>query len=360
MTKQPHFVPLAAPAARGRPSDHIVRCLVATAIAQFERADADEVCERLYPGDRATALVLRAATAPADTTTSGWASQLATSSIADLVQTLGPANAGGELMRRGIALEFGQSAQINAPAVISAAIGASAWIGQGLPIPARALSVGAGATLVPKKVAAIFAVTRDLLSHSVPNAEKLIRAAATETLGAEIDSAMFDAAASSTTRPAGLRFNVSTVTAASASSDAMQKDLGALAQAVSAVGGMNIAFVAAPGEAVKIALRAGPEFKFPVLASGGLASGFIMAVALPALVSAVDPNVRFDISSQATVHFEDTTPLQLSSGAQGSAVPASPTRSLWQTDAIGFRLVVEVSWGLRAAGAVAWTSAVTW
>jgi hypothetical protein len=222
------------------------------------------------------------------------------------------------------------------------------------------LSIGNGAVLTPKKTAAAFVTTRELLEHSIPNAEKLIRAAATESVGAEIDSAMFDAAAASSTRPAGLRNGISGLTATAAGGDlAMMKDLGALAGAVAAVGGLNLAFVASPAEAVKIVLRAGPDFKFPVLASGGLAAGIVMCVALPALVSAIDPAVRFEVSKEATIHAEDSSPLAIGTPGSPNTV-AAPVRSLWQTDCISWKVLLSISWGLRAANAVSWTSSVTW
>ena len=344
-----------------RRSNSFVRAVLATALAQFDAnlPGPEKIARRLWPDDDATGIVLKAASAPADTTTSGWASQLASTSIADLVMTQGPTSCGGELMRSAIALSFDGTAQINAPSIISSASDA-AWVAQGSPIPFRQMTIGGGASLTPKKLATGFVVTRELVEHSVPNAERLLRAAITESIGVALDAAMFDATASSSTRPAGLRNGVSTTTAATGGGDAaMMKDLGALAAAVAGVGGLNIAFVAAPGEAVKIALRAGPKFKFPVFASGGLASGSVMAVALPALVSATDPAARFSVSTEAVLHMEDTSPAAI--GTTGSPnVVAAPARSLWQTDCVAFRLVLEASWGLRAASSVAWTSSVTW
>jgi len=55
-------------------------------------------------------LVTRAAVAPATTTTTGWASQLAVASVADLLVSLGPASTGSELLRRAVQLEFNNSA----------------------------------------------------------------------------------------------------------------------------------------------------------------------------------------------------------------------------------------------------------
>jgi len=343
-----------------RPSQPLVRAMLAHALAVDAYGSQDDIARRLWPKDEQIIPVMKAATAPADTTTSGWASQLAAQSIADLVTTLGPVTCAGELMRRAVALEFGGSAQINVPSIISAAVGAGAWIAQGAPIPVRQLVVGPGATLTPKKVAALFVVTQELLDHSTPNAEKLIRSAATESIGLEIDSAMFDAAAASATRPAGLRNGVAGLTATAGGGDAaLMKDLTALAAAVAPVGGTNIAFVTSPTEAAKIAMRPGSEFKIPVYASSGLASGIIMAIALPALVSAMDPAVRFETSKQVELHMSDA-PTPLSAVDTPANTVAAPIRSTFQTDCVAFKVLFEVSWGLRAANAVAWTSAVTW
>jgi hypothetical protein len=49
----------------------------------------------------------------------------------------------------------------------------------------------------------------------------------------------------------------------------------------------------------------------------------------------------------------DANPLQIASGAQGSGVLATPSRSLWQTDSLGLRMIMEVSWGLRASSGLA-------
>jgi Phage capsid family len=356
--------PLVPEDINGRPSDHVVRALLAAALNYFDTAKpgSEKVARRLWPDDPATPIVLRSATAPADTTTSGWASQLAATAVSDLVMTLGPTAAAGELFRRAIALQFGTSAAITAPGIVSAATDA-AWVAQGAPMPVRELDIGAGATLTPKTMRVGFVVTRELLEHSIPNAEQLIRAVTTESIGVALDSAVLDASAASSTRPAGLRNGVSVTTASAATpaSEAMDEDLSTLASIVALVGGLNLAFVASPAQALRIALRAGPDFnsRFPVLASGQLDPGMVMCVALNALVSAIDPAVRFDLTRESTIHLEDTSPLAISSVASPNTV-AAPTRSLWQTDCVGFRLRLEASWGLRTSGAVAWTEDVTW
>ena len=68
---------------------------------------------------------------------------------------------------------------------------------------------------------------------------------------------------------------------------------------------------------------------------------------------------RFDVSDQATLHME-TVPLQIATGVQGSGVLATPTQSLWQTDTMAIRMLMDVNWTLRRAGIVQWIVTVTW
>jgi hypothetical protein len=152
---------------------------------------------------------------------------------------------------------------------------------------------------------------------------------------------------------------VATAATAGGTADALRKDLGNLAAVVAPIAGLNLAYVAAPNEAAKIMLAVGPQFQFPVLASGALANGTVICVALNGLTAAVDPMPRIEISREALLHME-TAPLQFATGPQGSAVVATPSRSLFQSDTVGVRLIMQLAWGLRAANAIAYTSGVTW
>ena len=69
-------------------------------------------------------------------------------------------------------------------------------------------------------------------------------------------------------------------------------------------------------------------------------------------------SMRFEISDQATLHMEDTTPLDLVSGSPGTV--ASPQRSLFQTDSLALRMILPMNWGIRRAGTLAWVQNVTW
>jgi hypothetical protein len=69
---------------------------------------------------------------------------------------------------------------------------------------------------------------------------------------------------------------------------------------------------------------------------------------------------EFDVSDLATLHMEDTTPLQIATGAQGSGVLATPTQSMYQTAQIAIRLLANVNWAMRRSGMVQYIVGVTW
>src|SRR5215216_1046618 len=247
MTISPTRIPLRPDfSARSRPADHLFRAVLAEARARYDLGlrGAARIAASCWPDDKATEfLITRAATAPATSTTSGWAAELARSAVADLIVSLGPASAASELLRRAMVLSFDNSAQINVPAIVSVAAD-SPFFAEGSPIPIRQFVIGAGATLVLKKFGVGFSLTRETIEHSTPAAERLVRAAVTESVGIALDTALLDATAASATRPAGIRNGVTVTTAtAGGTVDAMMKDLGNLAQAVSAVGGTQIAFI---------------------------------------------------------------------------------------------------------------------
>jgi hypothetical protein len=77
------------------------------------------------------------------------------------------------------------------------------------------------------------------------------------------------------------------------------------------------------------------------------------------VVSGTANQPRIDTSVGTTLHFEDPTPLQLATGAQGSGVLATPTRSMFQTDSFSLRLLLECAWAARP-GFVQYVSNVTW
>jgi len=76
------------------------------------------------------------------------------------------------------------------------------------------------------------------------------------------------------------------------------------------------------------------------------------------LVSALDPAPRFEVRDGGALVM-DTAPAAF--GTVGSpAVVGAPAISPWQTDRIGLKVRMEVSWALRSATGLAFMSAVNW
>jgi hypothetical protein len=211
MTRPPYAVPLQPDysAVRARASDALVRAIVAKAhnVTGDHRA-VELVARELFPGDEAVQLVLRGATTPATTTGAGWAAELATTAVADLVLGLGPASAASELFRRSVSLSFGQAAALSIPGIVVSGAGIT-FVGEGQPMPVRQFLIG-GPQLTPHKLPIAVTLTREMFQTG--NAERLVRRVMEECLSAALDAHLFDAVAGDEVRPAGLRHGVAGLT----------------------------------------------------------------------------------------------------------------------------------------------------
>jgi hypothetical protein len=139
----------------------------------------------------------------------------------------------------------------------------------------------------------------------------------------------------------------------------MVEDLDSVISSVATVANNNpVVVVAAPGRARRLKLRlanvADPGFE--VMASAAVGADEIVAVASNGLISAVDPVPRIETGFQGTLVMNSTAAELVASGG----VVGSPARSLWQTDSLGLRLILECNWGLRSSAALAWAENVVW
>lgn len=343
---------------RPRPSPALLRAAVAAVVGQVRPGGHHHAARDLYPDDATAAIVLRAAVEPGQLTSPEWAGVLGSTAVADFIGGLGPASAASQLIALGLELRLGRSAAVRVPSIVNSTA-AAAFVAESAPIPVVDGVIGA-AELKPHKLASIVVFTSETARSTA--IESIMRTSLAEAAGLGLDAALLGTAAATAEAPAGLRNGATSVTPAAGGGDeAMVLDLAALAEAVAPIGGTRLAFVAAPGEAVKITLRARAPLAFPVLASAALPAGTVMAVAVNALVAAVDPVPEFDPASGATLHMEDTTPEPISTAGTPNTV-AAPVRSLFQTDSVGLRMLLGVAWALRApaADAVAVVGPVTW
>jgi hypothetical protein len=322
-----------------------------------------EAARRLWPNDIRGAkaisdIVNRSATVPATTTGSGWADSLAATAVADFISTMGGGSAAGStVLKRGHSFQFDGAAAILVPGMVNSANDA-VFVQEAFPIPVVQLSTS-GVTLAPRAFKTIVTFTSELFAHSTPNIVALVSTVLTESVGLSLDAALFSNNAGSASAPPGLLNGISPLTASSATvkQDAMKEDIAAIGGAVSAVAGNGpIIFIASPKQALALRLWAGSQFNYEILASSALVAGVVIACAPNGLASAIDPAPRFDSAREATLHM-DTVPSQIVGSPN---LVAAPQRSLFQTDSVGLKLGLEVSWGLRSSAAIAWTQSVVW
>jgi HK97 family phage major capsid protein/HK97 family phage prohead protease len=361
------------------PLEYLVRAATVGTFAKLWGKSLEEARLKIYGEDEAIKasceLVLRAASAPAMTTVTGWAAELVQQRYADLMPLLMPKAILTRLAAKGLALSFGTAGRIIIPTRSRTPTLAGSFVGEGLAIPVRQ-GAFTSQTLVPKKMAVISTWTREMGDHSSPAIEGLIREAIQQDTSVAVDSVLIDANPATAIRPAGLLNGVSVTTAtAGGGLTALIGDIKALIGALTASTYGNLrspVFLMNPSDMLSVSLTMAANtgiFPFRAEIAGGTLNTVpvIDSATVPLhtviLVDAADFVVvggegpRMELSDQATLHMEDTSPAEL---VASPSTVAAPQRSLFQTDSIALRMVLPLNWVQRRSGTVAWTQAVTW
>jgi len=190
-----------------RPATYLARAATANLRAFITRSTAARVAEQMWPRDTVTAQILRAASNPAMTTTSGWAQELAGISILDTLQSITSVSAAAELISRGLQIDMTGISEYRVPGRVLNAGVAGQWVSESGAIAARQLSISNAAILRPRKLAVLMAYTREQIESS--NIEAVVRQTLGEAAGLALDVKMFSGDAASASAPAGLFAGVS-------------------------------------------------------------------------------------------------------------------------------------------------------
>jgi HK97 family phage prohead protease/HK97 family phage major capsid protein len=375
--------PFTIPAKKLEPQDYVWRtmaCLIKHHSSKG-RASLRDVMLAEYGEDEGTAAVLGlitrdpAASAPATTGTTGWAAELVAIVMGEFYKALIPRSIFPRLAAKGSSFTFGRYGIVTLPMRSITPTVAGSFVGEGAPIPVRQ---GQFVTqqLTPKKMAVITTFTREIAEHSTPAIEGILRDAVLDDTSVAIDTVLLDSNPATAIRPPGL-LNGITVTTATAGGGfaAVLGDVKALTNALITATRGNFrqpVWIMSPALAVSLSLvpttgaqalpfreevSRGFLMGIPILESTTVAMGTLILVDAADFASVTGEDARWEVSDQAVLHMEDTTPLQIVSGSPGTA--ASPTRSLWQTDTIGLRMIMPLNWTTRRPS-VAYTTAVTW
>jgi HK97 family phage major capsid protein/HK97 family phage prohead protease len=366
-----------------RPADLIFRSVICQLCSHLTRGDnapktpLDILRERYGEDDEIKTVmdvINRAASAPATTTTSGWAAQLCATAVADFLDLLYPLSVYPSLASRGPRFSFGRNGTINIPSRVSTPTIAGGFVAEGAPIPVKQ-GAFTSIPITPRKMGVISTFTREISLYSTPSIEALIRGMILEDTAVAIDTVLLGNGASTTTTPAGLRAGVSGQTpTAGGGFNALVGDLKLLIGVLVAANSLRQpVWIMNPAQALSVGLtqNAGGDFPFQAEVNGGRLMGYPLilsttqAATMVTLVDAADffsatsDSPVFNVSDTATLHMEDTNPVAI--GTTGAPnVVAAPARSLFQTDSIGIRMTMDINWILRRSGVVAWVTAVTW
>ena len=373
--------PFAVARKKIEPQELLVRMGVVTLRAHQTKKPIDVVMRETYGDDEMLRGMFdwyaKAATAPAMTNVPGWAQELVQQIYVAFMETLMPKSVFPRLSGYGLSLQFGNNGKIVIPTRATTPTIAGSFVGEGLPIPVRQ-GAFTSQTLLPKKMAVITTWTREIGEHSVPAIEGLLRNAIQEDTAISLDTVLLDSNAATLVRPAGiLNGIVGLPPTAGGGFNALVGDIKQISGALltgtkgnvrTPVWLMNpqqvnsIGLTAAPGMGVfpfREEVSAGNLGGWPIIDSGTVPLGTVIALDAADFVSVGDEAPRFEISDQATLHFDDTAPADIVGGAD-PGTPANPVKSLWQTDSLALRLILPINWTVRRAGVVAYVSGVTW
>lgn len=352
--------------------DLIVRAAIVNGIAAHMHQDPIDVMERIYGQDEGVAMVVKAAVAPATTTTSGWAAELINTAMTDFLETLRPESVYPALAEAGGGrLTFGpNSGAIKIPARSATPSIGGSFIGEGAAIPVRRLAL-TSVTLSPKKMGVITTFTREMAKYSIVALESMLRQEIIFDTAITLDSVLLGTGAGSADVPAGLLNGVTPLTAtAGGGYAAILGDLKKLrAPFDTANAGAGLMLLMNPAQAESLNLTPGADGtlgwadsiinRYRVAVSTAIPAGRIIMVRAADFASATGDVPEFELSNDATVHMEDTTPLAIGTAGTPNEV-AAPVRSFFQTGVSGLRMIMDVSWVMRRAGMVQYIDSATW
>jgi HK97 family phage major capsid protein/HK97 family phage prohead protease len=372
--------PFSFAAKKPDPIELFLRAGTSMILAQRERSSVDEMRRKIYGDDESTKAMLewqtKAASQVATSTLVGWAAELVQQFVVDFMQLLMVQSVFAPLSAAGLALSFGRNGKIVIPTRSRTPTIAGSFVGEGLPIPVRQ-GAFTSQTLTPKKMAVITTWTREIDEHSVPAIQGLLRDAIQYDTGVALDAILLDANPATAIRPPGILNGVSGLTpTAGGGFTALVGDIKALTGALltGTLGNVrnprwlmnpqqanSIGLVAAPGAGVfpfREEISQGRLSGWPVIVSGTVPAGTVIVIDAADFVSVAE-GPRFEISDQATLHMEDTTPTDISTTGT-PAVVAFPAKSMFQTDSMALRLIMPMNWVIRRTGTVSWVAGVTW
>jgi hypothetical protein len=348
------------PNERSTASKSFWRAVTAQALGTLRREDPIKIAEKTWKRDEAVALITRATSAVANTTTVGWGAELAAISVGNVLHTLAPASAASRLQQKCVAVDFVNVNQVLIPKVTT--LPTATWTAEGN--PSAIVQPVYGSVLIgpPRKLLFGAACSVELQNYAIDVATEIIRRTLIEAAAVALDTALLDAVAADATRPAGLLNGVADLGATSGGSGqplyALVTDLGKMASAMATakINSENAVLIMNPAEAIRArALLVGPAFaNYEIIGTLAVPAGSIVGIA-PDAVAMYVAAPQIEISTDGLVHMESTTPLDITTAAVATSV-----KTAWQTGLLLLKVRLRCTWAPLASAAVQKVTSVTW
>jgi hypothetical protein len=245
--------------------------------------------------------------------------------------------------------------------------GTAYWVGESKAIPVSAQDYST-ISLKPLKVAAIAAVSKELLIHSSPAAEALVRDALVQRAAHRADTTFLGTAAASVggETPAGIRNGVSDLGSNGSSAAALRADIKELYApflAAKNATGLTLVMNPALAKAISLMVNALGQTEFPGLgAMGGTLLGDPVVVGdnVPANTIILlkpsdiwrigDSGIEVSLSMDATIEMNDDPQGDSENPTASSANPVS----MFQTESVAFKVVRPTNYAKRRSHAAQW------
>ncbi len=363
--------PLGFPQKDVKPLDLLVRKAVVKSVSIFTETPIEKVLDERYPGHEATAAIVKANPGAATTSGSHYVDDLQQISYQGFIDALDGMSVFPKLRGGGLSLNLDSAGTAYVPGVTGGGANGSFFAEGG------AIRVGkittTSQTMTSRKIGVILAFSREAAKRSTPDLEALFRRRILADTAAVIDSALLDNVAQDSTRPGGLLYDqVATAAIAATASGygggdhvAVMKDFQALlAPFIAANAADGITVIMNPAQGLSLDFMVGPDgalgdwfararARFSFVESTHATANRLIAVRTQDFASAVG-GVEFEMSTQASLHMEDSSP---NADIGGSL---TPVRSLYQTDSRGIRMVMDINWKMLRQGMVRWIDGTSW
>jgi HK97 family phage prohead protease len=366
--------PLGFPQKEVKPVDLVIRKAVVQGVSLFTGKDVDKVLEERYPDHEATHLIVKAPQGPATTAGSNYVSDLQQTTYQGFVDALDGMSVFPRLRSAGLSLSLDSAGTAYVPGVAAGGANGS-FFKEGDPIRVGRITTN-NVQLTSRKIGVIMAFSREAAKRSTPDIEALFRRRILADTAAVIDAALLDANAQTDTRPGGLLYDQVATAAISATASgygggdhvAVMNDFKALlAPFISANAADGITVIMNPAQGLAMDFMTSPDgtlgdwfararARFSFLESTHATAARLIAVRAQDFASAVG-GIEFEMSNQATLHMEDTSPAEI---VATGPTAAAPVRSLYQTDTQAIRMVMDINWRMMRQGVVRWIDGTSW